>query len=216
MPVQAKSIALQQMQGLRIPRYFTSEGLSPFDAFTYEKRTSTIKNPDGSVVFHMEDVEVPDFWSQVATDILAQKYFRKAGVPLKNEEGQPLLDENGKQITGSETSIKQVAHRIAGCWRCWGEKYGYFASPEDARVFYEEMVYMLLAQVAAPNSPQWFTTGLNFAYGLTGPAQGHSYVDPVTEKLEYSNDAYTRSVPHACFIQSVKDDLVTGGGILTC
>ncbi|NQV91031.1 adenosylcobalamin-dependent ribonucleoside-diphosphate reductase, partial [Candidatus Woesearchaeota archaeon] len=183
--------------------------------FTYEKRTSEIKNPDGSMVFQMEDVEVPNFWSQVATDILAQKYFRKAGVPLRNDKGDLLLDENGKVITGSETSIKQVAHRLAGCWRNWGEKYGYFASSEDAQIFYDEMVYMIINQSAAPNSPQWFTTGLNFAYGLTGPPQGHSYVDPVTGKLEYSKDAYTRSQPHACFIQSVNDDLVTEGGIFS-
>jgi len=201
--------------GLKIPRYFTREGLSPFDMCEYENRSSVIKNPDGSLVFRMDDVEVPKSWSQVATDILSQKYFRKAGVPLRNENGELLLDENGKVITGSETSIKQVAHRIAGCWRHWGERYGYFASPYDANVFYEEMVFMLINQFAAPNSPQWFTTGLNWAYGLTGPAQGHSYVDPLTKKLEFSKDAYTRSQPHACFIQNVEDDLVSDGGIFS-
>jgi len=210
----SESVVVQQ-GGLRIPRYFTQEGISPFAMFRYEKRSSVIKNPDGSTVFQMNDVEVPDFWSQVATDILSQKYFRKAGVQLRNEAGELLLDESGKVITGSETSIKQVAHRIAGCWRYWGEKYGYFASPEDAQVFYEEMVYMIIGQLAAPNSPQWFTTGLNWAYGLTGPAQGHSYVNPLTQKLEYSKDAYTRSQPHACFIQSVHDDLVRDGGIFS-
>ncbi len=202
-------------QGLHIPRYYTREGIAPADMFTYEKRTSTIKNPDGSTVFTMEDVEVPVFWSQVATDILAQKYFRKAGVPLRNERDELVLDENGKIISGRETSIKQVAHRIAGCWRMWGEKQGYFASAQDAQVFYEEMAYMIIGQYAAPNSPQWFTTGLNFAYGITGPAQGHSYVDPITKELEYSKDAYSRSVPHACFIQSVSDDLVNDGGIFS-
>ncbi len=219
MKQQAESLTVQK--GMRVPRAFTKEGLSPFDQFTYEKRTSTIKNPDGSIVFHMDEVEVPSSWTQVATDILAQKYFRKAGVPLRevrnvrNEPGELLRDENGRIITGSETSIKQVAHRIAGCWRSWGEQYGYFASPEDAQIFYEEMVYMIIAQVAAPNSPQWFTTGLNWAYGINGPAQGHSYVDPVTKKLEYSKDAYSRSQPHACFIQSIRDDLVTDGGIFS-
>ena len=204
-----------QRQGLAIPRYFTKEGISPFEMFIYEKRSSIIKNPDGSTVFHMENVEVPIFWTQVATDILAQKYFRKAGVPLKDSVGEPLRDENGNIITGSETSIKQVAHRIAGCWRHWGEQCGYFATAQDAQIFYEEMVYMLINQSAAPNSPQWFTTGLNWAYGLTGPAQGHSYVNPTTGKLEYSQDAYTRSVPHACFIQGVNDDLVRDGGIFS-
>ncbi len=190
--------AVMEKKGLSVPRYYTNSTLSPFEMFAYDKRVSQIKNPDGSLVFRMEEVEVPTFWSQVATDILAQKYFRKAGVPLRNERGDLLLDENGKVITGSETSIKQVAHRIAGCWKHWGEMYGYFASGEDAQHFYDEMVYMIIGQYAAPNSPQWFTTGLNFAYGLTGPAQGHSYVDPISKKLEQSKDAYTRSQPHAC------------------
>jgi len=190
--------AVMEKKGLSVSRYYTNSTLSPFEMFAYDKRVSQIKNPDGSLVFRMEDVEVPMFWSQVATDILAQKYFRKAGVPLRNERGELLLDENGKVITGSETSIKQVAHRIAGCWKHWGETYGYFLSSQDAQHFYDEMVYMIIGQYAAPNSPQWFTTGLNFAYGLTGPAQGHSYVDPISKKLEHSKDAYTRSQPHAC------------------
>ncbi|MDO8656353.1 MAG: vitamin B12-dependent ribonucleotide reductase, partial [Nanoarchaeota archaeon] len=213
MAEQLESVTMGK-QGLSILRYYTKDGISPFDMFTYEKRTSAIKNSDGSTVFSMQDVEVPHFWSQVATDILAQKYFRKAGVPLRNEQGELLLDENGKIITGRETSIKQVAHRIAGCWRSWGEKEGYFSSAQDAQIFYEEMAYMIIGQYAAPNSPQWFTTGLNFAYGLTGPAQGHSYVDSLTQKLEYSKDAYSRSQPHACFIQSVDDDMVNEGGIM--
>ncbi len=206
---------LTEQKGLQVKRYFTKEGKSPFEMCHYDKRTSAIKNPDGSLVFQMNDIEVPSFWSQVATDILAQKYFRKAGVPLRNEDGELLLDENGKVINGSETSIKQVAHRIAGCWKHWGERYGYFASSKDALVFYEEMVFMIIHQYGAPNSPQWFTTGLNWAYGLTGPAQGHSFVDPITKKLEFSKDAYTRSQPHACFIQSINDDLVRDGGIFS-
>ena len=206
---------LTEQKGLQVKRYFTKEGKSPFEMCNYEKRTSAIRNPDGSIVFQMDDIEVPSFWTQVATDILAQKYFRKAGVPLRNEDGELLLDENGKVINGSETSIKQVAHRIAGCWKHWGERYGYFASSKDALIFYEELVFMIIHQYGAPNSPQWFTTGLNWAYGLTGPAQGHSYVDPITKKLEFSKDAYTRSQPHACFIQSIHDDLVRDGGIFS-
>ena len=205
----------EQKRGLQVGRYFTKEGIHPFSQFAFERRSSTIKNPDGSIVFHMDDVEVPSFWSSVATDILAQKYFRKAGVPLQNEGGEPLLDENGKRITGSETSIKQVAHRMAGCWRSWGEKYGYFATESDAQIFYEEMLHMIVNQTAAPNSPQWFTTGLHWAYGLRGPAQGHSYVDPDTKELKNSQDAYTRNQPHACFIQAVEDDLVREGGIFS-
>src|SRR3989338_9611942 len=134
----------EQKRGLQVGRYFTKEGIHPFSQFAFERRSSTIKNPDGSIVFHMDDVEVPSFWSSVATDILAQKYFRKAGVPLQNEGGEPLLHEKGKRITGSETSIKQVAHRMAGCWRSWGGKYGYFATERDAQIFYEEMLHMIV------------------------------------------------------------------------
>ncbi|HLD33973.1 MAG TPA: vitamin B12-dependent ribonucleotide reductase, partial [Candidatus Nanoarchaeia archaeon] len=190
-----------EQKGLVIQRYFTQEGQDPYSTVTYEKRSSIIRNPDGSIVFEMKDVEVPSSWSQVATDILAQKYFRKAGVP------QP----DGK--TGPETSVKQVAHRLAGCWRSWGEKYHYFASEKDAQQFYDEVTYMLVHQICAPNSPQWFNTGLAYAYGITGPAQGHYYVDPDTKELRRSEDAYSRPAPHACFIQKINDDLVNEGGI---
>ncbi len=188
--------------GLSFHRQYTKEGVSPFDMFEYDYRTSVIRNPNGEKVFEMTDVEVPKHWSQIATDILAQKYFRKAGVP------QP----DGS--LGRETSIKQVAHRLADCWKTWGEKYGYFASAADATVFYDELVHSILLQSCAPNSPQWFNTGLFNSYGIDGKAQGHYYVDPVTGKLERSKNAYERPQPHACFILSVEDDLVNEGGIM--
>lgn len=189
-------------KGMKLDRYFTKKGVSPYDLFTYEKRTSVIRNPAGDAVFEMNDVEVPASWSQVATDILAQKYFRKAGVPQADG------------TTGSEKSIKQVAHRMANCWMDWGKRYGYFASDEDATVFYDELVYTIVGQLAAPNSPQWFNTGLHSSYGITGKPQGHYFVNPETEKLEKSTSAYERPQPHACFILSVDDDLVNEGGIM--
>lgn len=198
---------------MKISRRFTSAGTSAYEQFSYTRRSSILRNPDGSVVFQMDNIEVPSQWSQVATDILAQKYFRRAGVPQTDDTGAPVLDENGKQVNGPERSIRQVVHRLAGCWRWWGEKYGYFDSAADAEAFYDEISFMLLKQMAAPNSPQWFNTGLNFAYGITGSAQGHMYVDPDTKKLTRSKDAYTHPQPHACFIQSVDDDLVNEGGI---
>ena len=188
--------------GLEFARMNTKTGVSPYDLFNYDYRTSVIKKPDGSVVFEMKNVEVPAGWSQVATDILAQKYFRKAGVPQADGS------------MGSETSVKQVVHRLADCWRYWGEKHGYFASAEDAQVFYDELVYSLLNQESAPNSPQWFNTGLHNSYGIAGKPQGHYYVDPSTEKLMKSTSAYERPQPHACFILSVDDDLVNEGGIM--
>jgi ribonucleoside-diphosphate reductase alpha chain len=189
-------------KGMKLDRYFTQKGMSPYDLFTYEKRTSVIRNPAGDAVFEMNDVEVPASWSQVATDILAQKYFRKAGVPQADG------------TTGSEKSIKQVAHRMANCWMDWGKRYGYFATDEDATVFYDELVYTIVGQLAAPNSPQWFNTGLHSSYGITGKPQGHYFVNPETEKLEKSTSAYERPQPHACFILSVDDDLVNEGGIM--
>ena len=200
--------------GLHIERRFSKEGQDPYDAVEYERRTSAIKEPDGTVVFEMKDAEIPRDWSQVASDILAQKYFRKARVPQYEPDGTPKRNPDGTPILGAETSVKQTVHRLAGTWRYWGEKYGYFASAQDARVFYDELVVMLLRQMAAPNSPQWFNTGLHWAYGITGPAQGHSYVDPDTGGLTRSQDAYSHPQPHACFIQSVNDDLVNDGGIM--
>jgi ribonucleoside-diphosphate reductase alpha chain len=189
-------------KGLVFVRHYTRDGVAPFDMFEYDYRTSVIRNPNGEKVFEMTNVEVPKQWSQIATDILAQKYFRKAGVPQADG------------TTGRETSIKQVAHRLADCWRTWGEKYGYFATAKDAQVFYDELIYSILEQSCAPNSPQWFNTGLFNSYGIDGSPQGHYYVDPITDKLERSKNAYERPQPHACFILSVDDDLVNEGGIM--
>jgi ribonucleoside-diphosphate reductase alpha chain len=192
----------QSPKGLLFQRRFTKEEVSPFDLFEYDYRTSVIRNPNGEVVFEMNNVEVPRQWSQIATDILAQKYFRKAGVP------QP----DGS--LGRESSVKQVAHRMAHCWKVWGERYGYFATAGDAQVFYDELVYSILNQACVPNSPQWFNTGLYESYGITGKPQGHYYVDPKDGQLKKSTNAYERPQPHACFILSVSDDLVNDGGIM--
>ncbi|MDE3212162.1 MAG: vitamin B12-dependent ribonucleotide reductase [Bacteroidota bacterium] len=192
----------QPSKGLRFSRQFTRDGISPFELFEYDYRTSVIKNTTGEIVFQMDNVEVPKHWSQIATDILAQKYFRKAGVP------QP----DGS--TGRETSVKQVAHRMAYCWKVWGERNDYFGSPEDAQVFYDELVYSILNQSCVPNSPQWFNTGLYEVYGISGKPQGHYFVDAKDGQLKKSTSAYERPQPHACFILSVEDDLVNEGGIM--
>ncbi|MEE2599083.1 MAG: adenosylcobalamin-dependent ribonucleoside-diphosphate reductase, partial [SAR324 cluster bacterium] len=220
---------------MKIKRLFTMEGEGPYHSMEFENRSSIIRNPDGSVVSEWKKVSVPKNWSQVATDIMAQKYFRKAGIPkhLKavKEKGipswlQPSIHDQEKQeeevaetgntedSTISETDSREVFHRLAGCWTYWGYKNNYFDTEGDARAFYDELCHMLANQMAAPNSPQWFNTGLNWAYGVDGPAQGHFYVDPKTEEITPSKDAYTRPQPHACFIQSVKDDLVREGGIM--
>lgn len=214
---------------MKINRLFTTSGGDALESIEFVKRTSEIKNPDGSIVFRMEDVSVPKDWSQVATDVIAQKYFRKAGVPKLlrkvKEEGIPkwLLPSTADQkldelpekdrLTG-ETDARQVFHRLAGTWTYWGWKAGYFDTEEDAKTFYDELIYMLAKQYCAPNSPQWFNTGLNWAYGINGPSQGHYYVDYQTGELTESKDAYTHPQPHACFIQSVSDDLVNEGGIM--
>ena len=210
----AKTVAQEERHGgLKISRLFTTEGTDPLESAEYELRTSAIRNSDGSVVFEMRDIEVPKSWSQVATDIIAQKYFRKAGVPQRDRNGNQLRGQDGKPVLGPERSIRQVVHRMAGCWRHWGEKYGYFAGKADADAFEDELKAMLINQMASPNSPQWFNTGLAHSYGITGNAQGHYYVEPQTGEVKISTDAYTHPQPHACFIQSLRDDLVNEGGI---
>ncbi|HYD67276.1 vitamin B12-dependent ribonucleotide reductase [Azospirillum sp.] len=215
---------------MRIQRRFTIEGQDAYAAIGFRRTGSEIRNPDGSVVFSQSDIEVPEGMSQVASDILAQKYFRKAGVPaaLKPVEENTVpswlwrktADEAAlaalpkeKRYIG-ETSAKQVFDRLAGTWTYWGWKGGYFDSEADARAFFDEMRFMLAAQMAAPNSPQWFNTGLHWAYGIDGPGQGHFYVDFKTGLLTSSASAYEHPQPHACFIQSVADDLVNEGGIM--
>lgn len=215
---------------MKIQRRFTKDGESPYEGLEFETRESVIRNPDGTVVSRWDKAVVPKQWSQVATDIMAQKYFRKAGIPKyrksAKEKGIPAwlqasLPDQAKQSklsaderSTSETDAREVFHRLAGCWTYWGFKHGYFDSEQDARVFYDELCHMLAQQMTAPNSPQWFNTGHNWAYGLSGPAQGHYYVDPVSGKVTRSEDAYTHPQPHACFIQSVSDDLVREGGIM--
>jgi ribonucleoside-diphosphate reductase alpha chain len=208
---------------MKIERKFTTAGQDAYAALDFISATSEIRNPDGSVVFRLDNVEVPDSWSQVASDVIAQKYFRKAGVPTRlkkvREKDVPeflwrsVAEDDSVDHTG-ETSSKQVFDRLAGAWTYWGWKGGYFSTEEDARAYFDEMRYMLATQRAAPNSPQWFNTGLHWAYGIDGPAQGHHYVDYKTGKLTKSKSSYEHPQPHACFIQGVQDDLVNEGGIM--
>jgi ribonucleoside-diphosphate reductase alpha chain len=215
---------------MRIERRYTKENQSPYADIEFRLTTSEIRNPDGSVVFRADDVEVPAAWSQVASDVLAQKYFRKAGVParLKKVEenavpsflwrsvpdSEALAALPDKERTIGENSAKQVFDRLAGTWTYWGWKGGYFDSEADASAFFDELRHMLAMQVAAPNSPQWFNTGLHWAYGIDGPSQGHYYVDFQTGKLVKSKSSYEHPQPHACFIQGIADDLVNEGGIM--
>src|ERR1700694_2709602 len=209
-----------------IERRYTKDGQSAYAEIDFRLTTSQIRNPDGSVVFRLADVEVPDFWSQVASDVLAQKYFRKAGIPARlkkiEENSVPsflwrsaedpdalqALPESERLV--GEWSARQVFDRLAGTWTYWGWKGGYFDAEEDARAFFDELRFMLAMQMCAPNSPQWFNTGLHWAYGIDGPSQGHYYIDFQTEKLVKSKTAYEHPQPHACFIQSISDDLGNG------
>ncbi|MCL5775699.1 vitamin B12-dependent ribonucleotide reductase [Limibaculum sp. FT325] len=215
---------------MKIERKFTEAGKSPYEAIAFRQASSEIRNPDGSTVFRLESFDVPAAWSQVAADVLAQKYFRKAGVARRlkkvKEKGVPSFlwrsvpDEKAlaelpeDERFGGETSAAQVFDRLAGAWTYWGWKAGYFSTEADAQAYFDEMCYMLARQMAAPNSPQWFNTGLHWAYGIDGPSQGHYYVDFKTGELTKSDSAYEHPQPHACFIQSVADDLVNEGGIM--
>ncbi|MEM7616426.1 MAG: vitamin B12-dependent ribonucleotide reductase, partial [Pseudomonadota bacterium] len=215
---------------MKIARNYTTPETGAYGAMDWRTASSEIRNPDGSVVFSLPEIEVPAGWSQVASDVLAQKYFRKAGVPAitkkVKEKGVPVFLQRSvaddaalaalpeEARTGGEVSAKQVFDRLAGAWCYWGWKGGYFTTEADAQAYFDEMRYMLAMQVAAPNSPQWFNTGLHWAYGIDGPSQGHFYVDYKSGKLTKSTSAYEHPQPHACFIQSVKDDLVNDGGIM--
>jgi ribonucleoside-diphosphate reductase alpha chain len=215
---------------MQIERKFTTNDQDAYAALGFTTTVSEIRNPDGKIVFRNDAVEVPQGWSQVASDVIAQKYFRKAGVPARlkkvAEEGVPeflwrsvadteaLADLPADERYIGETSARQVFDRLAGAWAYWGWKGGYFTTESDARAYFDEMRFMLAAQMAAPNSPQWFNTGLHWAYGIDGPSQGHFYVDPFTHKLVKSKSSYEHPQPHACFIQSVSDDLVNEGGIM--
>ncbi|BDV34112.1 vitamin B12-dependent ribonucleotide reductase [Methylocystis iwaonis] len=215
---------------MKIERRYTTAGESPYASIEFRTAKSEIRNPDGSVVFSLDGIEVPAQWSQVASDVLAQKYFRKAGVPARlkkieetsipsflwrcvaDTEALAALPKDQRYV--SEISAKQVFDRLAGAWAYWGWKGGYFDAEEDAQAFMDELRYMLAMQMAAPNSPQWFNTGLHWAYGIDGPSQGHFYVDFANGKMVKSKSAYEHPQPHACFIQSIEDDLVNDGGIM--
>ncbi len=215
---------------MRIERVYTKEDQSAYASISFRNTSSEIRNPDGSLIFEMKDIEVPEDWSQVACDIIAQKYFRKAGVPthLKTVAESDVPEWLWKHVPDtaaleqlpvlerdrSETSATQVFDRLSGTWTYWGWKGGYFDSERDARAYFDEMRYMLARQLGAPNSPQWFNTGLYWAYGIDGPAQGHHYVDYCSGELVRAESAYEHPQPHACFIQSINDDLVNDGGIM--
>ena len=217
-------------KGLGIERLFTEQGVEPFDLLEWKKRDTVIRNYDGTIAFEMQDVNLPTNYSQTAANVLAQKYFRKAGIPRKLKsvaekevpkwlyrsipDTKALAKSTTENRFCSEKAGRQVVRRLAGTWTYWGWKHSYFATEADARAFYDELCYMLAAQIASPNSPQWFNTGLNWAYGIEGPAQGHYFVDPESGELERSTNAYEHPQPHACFIQSVSDDLVNEGGIM--
>ena len=215
---------------MQIQRHYTSEGKSPYANIPFAVVSSEIRDIEGEIIASAPDFEAPESWSRTASDILAQKYFRKAGIPAVTrkvlesdvpewlQRSEPDTDalkklKKAERFAG-ETDARQVFDRLAGCWTYWGWKGGYFNAEADARTYYDEMRFMLASQTAAPNSPQWFNTGLHWAYGISGPAQGHFYVDYETGKLTPSENAYEHPQPHACFIQSIDDDLVGDGGIM--
>ncbi|NKD77125.1 vitamin B12-dependent ribonucleotide reductase [Haematospirillum sp. H1815] len=215
---------------MKINRLFTTENQDAYTGIEFRTASSEIRNPDGSMVFRHADIVVPSAWSQVATDILAQKYFRQRGVPKAvkpvREKGVPsflqrrIADVDAMaslpeaERSGGEHDARQVFDRMAGTWAYWGWKGGYFSTEQDAAAFYDETRHMLARQIGAPNSPQWFNTGLHWAYGIDSKGQGHFYVDYQSGKLTRSTSAYEHPQPHACFIQSVNDDLVGDGGIM--
>ncbi len=177
--------------GLTISRRYTKPGEDVFSTVTWDKRTTTIADEKGNVISQISDIEVPSSWTQLATDIMAYKYFRKAGVPTKE---------------GRETSVRQPIIRIAHTIADFGEKFGYFSTKEDRMTFEEELMHLLLYQKAAFNSPVWFNCGLYHQYGIEGQG-GSFYWDFKEDKVLETSSAYRNPQCSACFILSVKDTL---------
>lgn len=216
------------MSKLKINRILTANVADPYETIEFKAVKSSIKNLDGSVAMSSDALIVPMHWSDIAVDVLARNYLRKKGVPahlkkvyeadipewLSRTVADDSIPMTEAELNGAETDARQAFDRIAGAWTYWGVKGGYFDTEQDARNFYDEIRYMLAMQIAAPNSPQWFNTGLYWAYGIDGKAQGHYYFDEALGSLVKSQSSYERPQPHACFIQSVNDDLVNKGGIM--
>ncbi|MEO0697207.1 MAG: vitamin B12-dependent ribonucleotide reductase [Pseudomonadota bacterium] len=215
---------------MRFDRLFTKELTDPYAGIDFITRDSTVRSISGETLHAVAGIEAPDHWSQTAVDILAQKYFRKSGVPAVTkkveEDGVPAFLQRSvpdvaalaklppDQRFGAERQARAVFDRLAGTWGYWGWTSGLFDDENDAAAFVDEIKFMLAAQIGAPNSPQWFNTGLHWAYGIEGDRSGHYFVDPQSERLTESPSAYERPQPHACFIQSVNDTLVGDGGIM--
>ncbi len=216
---------------MRIERRYTKEGQSPYAEIEFRLTTSEIRNPDGSVVFRAEDVEVPVSWSQVASDVLAQKYFRKAGIPacLKKVEEPTVpswlwrsqadaaaieaLDEPLRAV--GETSSRQVFDRLAGTWTYWGWKGGYFDSESRRpRLLRRDCASCWRRRWPRPTPRSGSTPACTGPTASTGRARATSTSTTVTAKLVKSKSAYEHPQPHACFIQSISDDLVNEGGIM--
>ncbi len=176
---------------MKIEPYFTSDLKDPYEGVEFKEYSY------GDFIF-----TAPGHWSQTAVDIVIRKYRRKT--PLPN-------------LPQGESDIRQIFHRLTLCWAKWAKKSGLITHKSDLKIFKDELTYMLVHQMAAPNSPQWFNTGLYEAYGLKGEAHGHFYCEKTkTGKLSVkkSKSSYERPQPHACFIQGLKDDLTTKGGIM--
>jgi len=215
---------------MRFERRFTTGKGGPYSGIRFRTTDSEIRSASGALLHEARDIEAPADWSQTAVDILAQKYLRRSGVPAATkrvpEKGVPeflqrsmpdvaaLAKLPADQRFGAEKSARQVFDRLAGAWGYWGWKSGLFVSADQAQIFVDEMKAMLARQIGAPNSPQWFNTGLHWAYGLEGESHGHFFVDPDTNRVVESDNAYQRPQPHACFIQSVDDNLVGENGIM--
>ena len=206
---------------MRFSRHHTQPG-QPYGDLVFTESESVLRGLDGSEIAPARTVVAPKGWSQTARNILARKYFRRAGVPSAtrrvSEDGVPEWLQRSVPVADaefvSETDARAVFARLAGCWTYHGWRGGYFDDAESARAFHDECLYMLAHQIAAPNSPQWFNTGLHWAYGIDGHASGHFYVDAAGEVVE-SESAYARPQPHACFIQRIEDDLVGPDGIMS-
>lgn len=191
-----RSLMSLDNSSLKFERLFTKDLSGPYEGVHWEQRSSQIQYAGGKTSSQI-GIRAPSGWSQIAVDIMAQKYACKAKV----HEGLP------------ERDIERIINRVVDCWAHWGEQMNYFETKEMKAIFSDELKYMMIHQMASPNSPQWFNTGLYHSYALRGDCQGHYYYDQESSQVVELEGAYERPQAHACFIQSVEDNLMGPQGI---
>jgi len=183
------TIGASETMGLKVEQFFSTPGTHPFEQLEWETRSAKITGDNGQAIFEQDNIEVPTCWSQLATKVVASKYFYGDG-------------ESGRR----ENSVKQLIHRVCKAIADRGRKDGYFSTNEDAEIFYNELVWLCVNQYGSFNSPVWFNVGLLDVYGVKGGKHNFHW-DPERKEAVTCENSYEYPQASACFIQSVKDSM---------